>query len=191
MKKIGYSDFIRICQIERVDTWCDWLSLREDGVYVKKPDDDVALTPDERAVLTEHPTGNLDEPALSFPCDISTLKDFLEKQEIGGVIDDVYMGSVGYQARTSPELATSHKLQNRVSSLNAEVQIAKARALDNDDPHSVWAELIKMAEKQEGLFIGYSSDGLQYKGKKYQDTGTPDVFTLKALRDRMRRASQQ
>lgn len=96
MKNIGYSDFIRICQIERIDTWCDWLSIRPDGVYVEPPGDDVELTPEERATLTEHPTGNLNEPALSFPCDVSTLAAFLERQEIGVAIDDAYLRSVGY-----------------------------------------------------------------------------------------------
>ncbi|UYO95037.1 hypothetical protein [Pollutimonas sp. M17] len=311
MKKIGYSDFIRICQIECVDTWCDWLSLRKDGVYIKKPDDGVELTPDERAVLTEHPTGNLNEPALSFPCDISTLMAFLESQEIGVDIDDAYLRAVGYQDndafsvggaisvsvgdsdvllnveailnriadarypptlntdvdlntlelqkqahmmhlsgdirdafrtgcltargrdglkysapplgetfddvyvsrlefegfsenewlvrivdatpenQAAPKSKTSHKLRNRVRLLDAEVQTAKGRALNAGDANSVWAELTKMAEKQEGLLIGHSSDGLQYKGKTHQDTGTPDVFTLKALRDRMRRAKKR
>ncbi len=183
MKKIGYSDFIRICQIERVDTWCDWLSLREDGVYIKKPDDDFVLTPDERAVLTEHPTGNLNEPALSFPCDVSTLMNFLEKQAIGVAIDDV----VDYQERVTPESANSHKLQSRVRLLDAEVCIAKDRALNRDDVNSVWTELIKMAQNKEGSLIGYVSEGLQYRGKKYQETGDFDVFTRKALGKKMRR----
>lgn len=80
-----------------------------------------------------------------------------------------------------------HYLKNRTRVLDAEIEKAKASALDASKPSSVWAELIKMAEQQEGLLIGHSSDGLQYKGKKHQDTGAPDVLTLSALRNRMRR----
>ncbi len=83
--------------------------------------------------------------------------------------------------------ATTHRIKNRTRILDAEIQAAKSRAVNRDDPYSVWAELVKMAEGKCGSLIGHSSDGLQYKGKNYQDTGIPDVFTLKALRDRMGR----
>lgn len=81
-----------------------------------------------------------------------------------------------------------NKLTGRTHALNAEIKIAKNRALNGEDANTVWTELIKMAENKEGSFVGFSSDGLQYKGKKYQDTGAPDVLTLKAFRQRMRRA---
>lgn len=99
MKKIGYSDFIRICRIERVDTWCSWLSVRGDGIYIQMPDDDTELTPEERAVLTEHPADDLTKPALSFPCDLPSLVAFLEQQAIGIDIDDV----LGYETAQRSE----------------------------------------------------------------------------------------
>ena len=117
--------------------------------------------------------------------------DFFEEQAVGVDIDDAYLRSVGYQERATPEPATRHKLQSRVRTLDAEVQEAKCRALRSDDARSVWAELVKMAESQEGVLLGYVSEGVQYMGKKHQETGEPDVFTLKALRDKMRRARRQ
>jgi hypothetical protein len=42
-----------------------------------------------------------------------------------------------------------------------------------------------MAEAQYGVLVGYSSDGVQYRGKKHTETGEPDVFTFKNLRDRI------
>ena len=109
--------------------------------------------------------------------------NFLEKQAIGVAIDDV----VDYQERVTPESANSHKLQSRVRLLDAEVCIAKDRALNRDDVNSVWTELIKMAQNKEGSLIGYVSEGLQYRGKKYQETGDFNVFTRKALGKKMRR----
>lgn len=91
----------------------------------------------------------------------------------------------------APSSTRTHKLRGRIYPLTAEIEEAKSRAISGDDVNSVWAELIKMAEGKEGLFIGYSSDGPQYRGKKYQETGVPDVFTLRALRDRMNRAKER
>lgn len=82
-----------------------------------------------------------------------------------------------------------HTLTNGKSvPLNAEISQAKRIAINSDDASSVWAELVKLAEKGVGALIGHSSDGVQYRGAKYQATGEPDVFTLKNLRDRLKRA---
>ncbi|MBP0629990.1 hypothetical protein [Cupriavidus sp. AcVe19-1a] len=72
--------------------------------------------------------------------------------------------------------------------LSAEVSRAKSLAIDSDAASSVWAELVKLAEIGVGSLIGHSSDGVQYRGAKYQATGEPDVFTQKNLRDRLKRA---
>lgn len=79
----------------------------------------------------------------------------------------------------------THRLSTRATPLAAEIEEAKKTAVDPENPSSVWAELGKLAEQQRGSMVGYSSDGVQYRGKLYQETGTPDVFTLKNLRDRM------
>jgi hypothetical protein len=67
------------------ETWCDWFVIRGDGVYVKEPP--AGLTAGERAILSEHPTGNLNEPALGFPCALADLQEFLEQQGVYGCID--------------------------------------------------------------------------------------------------------
>ncbi len=75
-------------------------------------------------------------------------------------------------------------LKNRTMHLDAEIDEARKLALDASNVESVWAELIKLSENKTGLLIGFSSDGVQYRGKKYQDSGEPDIFTKKNLRDR-------
>jgi hypothetical protein len=84
---------------------------------------------------------------------------------------------------------TTHRLANRTSVLSAEIEEAKRRVLDCTNVQSVWTELTKMAEHTipYGCLVGYSSDGVQYRGKTYQLSQTPDVFTKKNLRDRMQR----
>jgi hypothetical protein len=77
-------------------------------------------------------------------------------------------------------------LRNRSSKLMVEINQAMNKAHDKTDIHSVWGELTKLAEQKTGGMIGFSSEGVQYRGKVYQNTGVPDVFTLKMLRDRMR-----
>ncbi len=78
-----------------------------------------------------------------------------------------------------------HKLKNRTSPLDAEITKAKSLAIDKTSPQSVFEELKKMAINKEGALVGYSSDGVQYMGKTFESNETPDVFTLKNLRDRM------
>lgn len=78
-------------------------------------------------------------------------------------------------------------LKTKTTPLDPEIREAKARALDPENYSSVWAELSKLAYDNVGSLIGHSSDGIQYRGKKFQETEEPDVFTLKNLRDRMYR----
>lgn len=84
-----------------------------------------------------------------------------------------------------------NKLENKSQPLAAEIKEAKKRAIDEHGATSVWAELIQMAEGKQGAMVGYSSDGIQYRGAQYQNSGEPDVFTLKNLRDRMWRAQSR
>lgn len=83
--KVSYSDFVKLCRVEDTENWCGWLSVRADGVYVKIPPD--GLTYEEKAALSEHPTGKLADPALCFPCDLSELQKFLEHSGLYGCID--------------------------------------------------------------------------------------------------------
>ena len=80
--EIGYSDFIRICRVENPADFAGY-AVKNDGIYVNAPPDNVDLTPEERAVLSEHPTGNLNDPALSFPCSFHEFRSFMEKYLCG------------------------------------------------------------------------------------------------------------
>lgn len=82
---VGYSDFMELCRVEDTEEWLAWLSVRGDGVYVKVPPN--GMPHKERAVLSEHPTGNLNEPALRFPCTLPQLQAFLEQYGGYGSID--------------------------------------------------------------------------------------------------------
>jgi hypothetical protein len=87
------------------------------------------------------------------------------------------------------EQTTTHKIRNReVSILGAEIIQARANAPAPATTASIWGELTKLAESKFGVMIGFSSDGIQYRGKKYQATQEPDVFTLDNLQDRIWRA---
>jgi hypothetical protein len=81
-----------------------------------------------------------------------------------------------------------HKIETRLQPLQTEIALAAANAVNAEDPKSVWVALTLMAENGTGAMIGFSSDGIQYRGKKYQSSGLPDVFTFKNLRERMKRA---
>ena len=75
--KIGYSDFIEICEIEDPDDFYVNHEVRADGVYVKLPRGGPVLTPNERSALTQHSTGNLNEATLPFPCSIEQFRKYL------------------------------------------------------------------------------------------------------------------
>ena len=84
---------------------------------------------------------------------------------------------------------TTHSLGTRSNILNPIIDAAKKTAAQPDQPQSVWAELVTLAELKnpQPPLIGYSSDGIQYRGKRYEKTGEADVLTSKNLRDRMKR----
>ncbi len=58
-------------------TW-NMFSIKPDGIWVSPPHDDGTLSGEEMAILSYHPTGNLLEPALKFPCTLGELKAFME-----------------------------------------------------------------------------------------------------------------
>lgn len=87
MPMLGYADFRRLFHVEHSETIDPGLVLREAGVFVATPPSDDPATREERAVLTEHPTGNLSDPALAFPFSIDQLKSFVDFYGLSGAID--------------------------------------------------------------------------------------------------------
>lgn len=98
------------------------------------------------------------------------------------------MHTEGPNAASQSSASRTHRMAARAVSLATEIEEARKLALNPNDPASVWAELLKLADAQKGALIGQSSDGVQYRGPRFQECGEPDVFTRKNLRDRMRRA---
>lgn len=85
----------------------------------------------------------------------------------------------------------THRLKPRVNQLDAVIERAKQQAIDPKDYHSVWAALVKIAESEcPPPLCGYSSDDIQYKGRQYEASGIPDVFTKNALRMKMNRSER-
>lgn len=106
--RVGYADFIKLCRVAGdpktgYGDWAPGLEIREDGVYLVVPHD-VWLAPDELAALAQHPTGNLADPALRFPCSLAQLQDLLEDQGVYGCIDPFDMAEwLLSMSATNPE----------------------------------------------------------------------------------------
>lgn len=79
-RALGYADFIRLLNINNPceDGDIPGCAVRFDGVYVIPPDPSESLTLGERAILSEHPTGDLSKLALSFPCSWQELENFID-----------------------------------------------------------------------------------------------------------------
>lgn len=113
------------------------------------------------------------------------------RTEIGGEVVEATPAPASESVPTNFIIAKAqtHKIRTREAAiLSAEINQAKLAAQDPASPMCVWDELTKLAEQKLGPMVGFSSDGIQYRGKQYQATQVPDVFTFKHLRDRMKRA---
>lgn len=86
-KWIDYAAFIRLCRVEDPTEWGGGFQVRQDGAYVIVPADGVFHTPNERAALSWHPSGDHSRPALEFPATLSELQGFLDRSGNYGSID--------------------------------------------------------------------------------------------------------
>ena len=77
-RSIGYADFLRLLNVTDPSNFYPFLEVRFDGIYVAPPDPSVSLLPGERAGASEHPTGDLTQPALRFPCTWRELENFID-----------------------------------------------------------------------------------------------------------------
>lgn len=91
---LGYDDFVRLFNVVNPRDFAPGLVVRTDGVYVIPPPDDVDLTPEERATLTDHPTRILSEPALPLPCPLAAVEAFADRYGLGCAIDPFVMMTV-------------------------------------------------------------------------------------------------
>lgn len=135
-----------------------------------------------------HPTTFLPQPDAAgewlLDCFVTTddLTQFLAKLNIG-----VTMKATTTLTGTP---ITKHQLGTKTNILAAVIELATRNAVAPEDNNSVWAAMVKLADSDDkpAPLHGYSSDGIQYLGNSYQQTGIPDIFTKKHLRDRLRRA---
>jgi len=109
--EVKYDDFVALCGVTNSETWAPWLSVRADGVYVREPPDD--LEPGERAALAAHPSGNLKEAALRFPCRLEDLRWFLDSSGTYGCIDPFDLAD--WVARKASDGAAAASRRDHVS----------------------------------------------------------------------------
>ena len=90
-----------------------------------------------------------------------------------------------------PLSVASQSAKRRISAgqrndvLDSVIQLAKDNSLDHEDSHSVFTELKKLAKSKTGPLV----EVVDGEGIKYLDSlGNYEIFTRKALSDRMRRA---
>lgn len=88
---------------------------------------------------------------------------------------------------TSENRVTTHNIKRRRNDLDPVIEMAIKEA-GNSDYQQVWAILVKHADSTNPPppLTGYSSDGVQYKGKKYEINGELDTLTKDALRKRLK-----
>lgn len=82
-----------------------------------------------------------------------------------------------------------HTLGTRSNPLSAVIDRAKALALDENDPHSVWAALVKLAQdvNRPPPLLGYADE----EGIKWDKGGTLAFLTKKAFDSRWTRAKSR
>lgn len=85
--RIGYADFVAICHVDNPKDFGGF-RVEANGLYVNLPPADATLTPEERAAVTWHPTGQYDKPALPLPCTLGQLRAFLPDAGMAGSIDE-------------------------------------------------------------------------------------------------------
>jgi|GEM_PF-1973465 len=102
---VGYSDFTKLCRVSDPEDWGLCLSIREDGVYLKELP--AGLEPAERAALSVHPTGNLKDPVLRFPCTVDQLQFFLEEHGGYGSIDPFDMADWAFKKALASQVANA------------------------------------------------------------------------------------
>lgn len=67
--------------------------------------------------------------------------------------------------------------------MDDEIELARTKALNPNAAASVFAELVKMADQQEGCLLGVDEDAV-----KYQIGAEVKFFTVRHLRARLKRA---
>jgi hypothetical protein len=104
---IGYADFVAICRVDDPKNFGGF-RVEANGLYVDLPPTDATLTPEERAAVGWHPTGQYDKPALPLPCTLGQLRAFVPDAGLLGCLDeeavDAVPPSAGVAAVENPDI---------------------------------------------------------------------------------------
>lgn len=111
-----------------------------------------------------------------------TLAELLNMDHSDLLIDTPSRGEQTISSAPSTSI-TTHKIKNRSHPLDTEIALARSTALDPENPESVFAELVKLADIRHGCLIGPAENSV-----KYRDGGDVRTFFKRNLRDRMQRA---
>lgn len=86
---VRYEDFVNFGRVDDPDDWMPGVRIRPDGIYMDEPPrSPIEAVADERAAQAAgHPTGNLLEPVITFPCDLRALGKVLDGIGAAGRID--------------------------------------------------------------------------------------------------------
>jgi len=138
MGRITYNEFSIIFRIEyeNRNKWLTNFDVRDDGIYIKARETygGCFLTPEELAVLTEHPAGNLSEPALRFPCSKKDLTEFIDFYGLRGCYDSEALASFEDEPEVDRlKLIDSKSLSSFPFIENAHIEINNYYALENAD----------------------------------------------------------
>ncbi|NHC60108.1 hypothetical protein [Paenalcaligenes suwonensis] len=146
--------------------------------------------PEERAELTGyHPTGNLSEPVLAFPCSIRELMSFLNMQAIGIEIDEKHMSPEQYEEVIAclGATQTTYRVSSRMHALDHIINMARGAVNEPNNYQSVWAEMVRIAELE--FPPSPIKEYVEGEGIKYvvytQDEDAVRFFTKNALRKKM------
>lgn len=123
---IGYAQFIELCRVNDPKDFGGF-HVEHDGIYTILPDANIYLTPEERATLAWHPTGNYDDPAFCLPSTLAELQNFIADAGLCGCIDeDLATGLLSGPANPIADEGTS--------GTSPEVQRVAAGATGGIDP---------------------------------------------------------
>ena len=132
---------------------------------------------------------------MDFPCTPAQLIQFVDAVSWFFDLPDVFRNQVlllGREGNGHDEYhdgsITVHDIKKRRHTLDHELDVAiKKYGLEKD---AVWSVLKRAAEKGDEEYpalIGIVAEGIQYRGRRFEDTGEPDVFTKKQCGERLRK----
>lgn len=143
------------------------------------------LDPGSRSEVMETVRHNLD-----FPCTPDELVQFVDAVSWFFDLPEAFRIQVKLQGHgvNASDSVTVHDSKKRRHILDHELDTAISKhGLKND---AVWSELMLAAtqkDKEYPALVGVVAEGVQYRGRRFEETGEPDVLTQKQCGERLRK----